>query len=44
MKKIFANPEIEVTLLGCTDVVYTSSGEDILNTGSDIKDNKSDLE
>lgn len=42
MKKIFTNPEIEVTLLVCKDVVYTSA--DILNPGSDIEDNKNDLE
>lgn len=43
MKKIFTNPEIEVTLLVCKDVVYTSDA-DILNPGSDIEDNKNDLE
>lgn len=44
MKKIFANPEIEVTLLACQDVVYTSGDADILNPGNDIEDNKGDLE
>lgn len=43
MKKIFTNPEIEVTLLVCKDVVYTSD-VDILNPGKDIKDNENYLE
>ena len=37
MKKIFANPEIEVTLLGCTDVVYTSTDDIHVDPDSDLE-------
>lgn len=41
MKKIFAKPEIEVTLLACQDVVYTS-GYDYINADTTDPDLEQD--